>query len=140
MVVITSYFGEVAAESPAIAGYVVTVVTREGGVKAQDYGHHIDKADLILTVEFRGDGSDFVSHLCTFAATVREKLLSSAPCTRTERRELSPAESPLFLRSPTSLAGLSFLVAFPRRSLRSSRQVYAIYYIPSSVFLLLLLL
>lgn len=77
MVVITSYFGEVAAESPAIAGYVVTVVTREGGVRAQDHGHHIDKPVLILTVELRGRFRFRLAPL-NVAATVREKLLSSA--------------------------------------------------------------
>jgi hypothetical protein len=77
LVVITSYFGEVAAESPAIAGYIVTVVTREGGVRAQDYGHHMDKPHLILTVELRGRFRFRLAPL-DVAAAVREKLLSSA--------------------------------------------------------------
>jgi hypothetical protein len=77
LVVITSYFGELAAESPAIAGYIVTVVTREGGVRAQDYGHHIDNPHLILTVELRGRFRFRLAPL-DVAAAVREKLLSSA--------------------------------------------------------------
>lgn len=47
-----------------------------GGVRAQDYGHHMDKPHLILTVELRGW---FRSRLAPLdvAATVREKLFSS---------------------------------------------------------------
>jgi hypothetical protein len=108
--------------SPAIAGYIVTVLTREGGGMAQDYGHHMVKADLILAVEFRGR---FRFRLAPLDVPLLCEKSSSLLllCTRTEHRELFPAESPLFFRSPTSLAGLSFLVAFPRRSLRNSRQV-----------------
>jgi hypothetical protein len=123
----------VAAESPAIAGCIVTVVTREGWGEGAGLRSSYRQASSNPHRRIEGtvEISSRTSRRCRYCA-------KKAPCTRTERRELSPAESPLFLRSPTSLAGLSFLVAFPRRSLRSSRQVYAIYYIPSSSFLLLL--
>jgi hypothetical protein len=80
-------------------------------------------------IEWTVQISSRTSRRCRYCA---RKALLFCSCTRTERRKLSPAESPLFLRSPTSLAGLSFLVAIPRRSLRSSRQVYSFFRVSSS--------